>query len=101
MENSPAALLLHLAVHFAGFRLAFVLPEPGNGELEALIQRADVKMLFDSDGRSLHEAADNLCIATLLYTCGTTGLPKLVVHRSGYYGSYVHASSKRFGPVLD
>ncbi len=106
MENSPEALLLHLVVHFAGCRLAFVLPEPGNGELEALIQRADVKMLlFDLvleerphrvAGRidiPLREAAHGRYIATLLYTGGMTGLPKLGVHRSGYYGRYVHASS--------
>ncbi|MEU1805083.1 AMP-binding protein [Streptomyces sp. NPDC019937] len=129
--NSPEALQLQLAVHFVGCRLVFVPPEPGNGELEALIQRADVKMLLfdpifeerteritsridiphvfsigassiapdfltaapDTVG-SLHEAADGRHVATLLYTGGTTGVPKLVVHRSGYYDGYVEASSE-------
>ncbi|MEU0948547.1 AMP-binding protein [Streptomyces canus] len=128
--NSPEAVLLQIAVHFTGCRLVFVPPEPGNSELEALIQRADVKMLLfdpvfeertrrivgrtgiphvlsigasslaadflatasDIVGLSLDEAAEGRHIATLLYTGGTTGQPKLVVHRSGYYDSYVEAS---------
>jgi fatty-acyl-CoA synthase len=141
--NSPEAVLLQLAVHFAGCRLVFVPPEPGNDELEALIQRANVNMLlFDpvfeartrriadridiphvfsigtssiaadflaaasgSAGLALREAADGRHVATLLYTGGTTGLPKLVVHRSGYYDLYVRASSAyvddvSIGPAL-
>ncbi|MDO0929918.1 AMP-binding protein [Streptomyces sp. TG1A-8] len=131
VENSPEALLLQLAVHFGGYRMVFVPPEPGNSELEAFIQHADVKMLLfdpvfeeragqiaggielphvfsigassiaadflavasDSAGLSLREAADGCHIATLLYTGGTTGMPKLVVHRSGYYDNYVEVSS--------
>lgn len=46
VQNSPEALLLKLAVHFAGCRLVFVPPEPGNSELEAFIQRAGVKALL-------------------------------------------------------
>ncbi|MFI8931540.1 AMP-binding protein [Streptomyces sp. NPDC053474] len=130
VENSPEALLLQLAVHFAGGRLVFVPPEPGNRELQALVRRADVKvLLFDpvfedrtrqivgqaaiphlfsigassvgadfltaASGRaplSLNEAADGRHLATLLYTGGTTGLPKLVVHRSGYYDGYLRTS---------
>ncbi|MFG2357518.1 AMP-binding protein [Streptomyces sp. NPDC048521] len=131
VENSPEALLLQLAVHFTGCRLVFVPPEPGNSELEALVERADVRMLlFDpvfeertkrlagridipylfgigassiaadfltaasgNAGLSLRDAADGRHIATLLYTGGTTGLPKLVVHRSGFYDTYVQASA--------
>ena len=130
VENSPEALLLQLAVHFAGCRMVFVPPEPGNSELEALIRRADVQMLLfdpafedrtsriaeqvdlahlfsigssslaadflaaasDSTPLSLNEAADGRHIATLLYTGGTTGLPKLVVHGSGSYDGYLRTS---------
>ncbi|MFF9125694.1 AMP-binding protein [Streptomyces sp. NPDC014889] len=111
--------------------MVFVPPEPGNGELEALIERADGKMLLfdpvfeertqriarrigiphvfsigasssaadflaaasDTADCSLGDAADGRHIATLLYTGGTTGLPKLVVHRNGYYDLYAQASS--------
>lgn len=122
-ENSPESALLPLAVHFAGCRLIFVPPEPGTGELRALLRNSDAKMLlFDPvyeertaqitagvdiphvlglgpssiaadfvaaasgrEGVGLHEAADERHIATLFYTGGTTGEPKLVVHRHGYY----------------
>jgi fatty-acyl-CoA synthase len=131
VANSPEAVLLQLAVHFAGARLVFVPPEPGNGELEALIRLAEVKvLLFDPifeqrtrriaadanipyvfsigpspsatdfvttaagvDGLTLADAADGRHIATLLYTGGTTGRPKLVVHRSGYYDTLVTGSA--------
>ncbi|WP_329454173.1 AMP-binding protein [Streptomyces sp. NBC_01497] len=129
--NSAEALLLQLAIHFAGCRMVFVPPEPGNGELEALIRRADVRMLLfdpafedrtrqisdqvdlplvlgigpssiaadflamarDQAALSPQEAADGRHLATLLYTGGTTGLPKLVTHRSSYYRGYVDFSS--------
>ncbi|WP_051705917.1 AMP-binding protein [Streptomyces albus] len=130
VENFSEALLLQVAVHFAGCRLVFVPPEPGNSELEALIRRADVKrLLFDPDleertrrivegtnvphvlaigasaladdflsaasgvgGLSLDEAADGRHLATLLYTGGTTGVPKLVVHRSSFYGDFARVA---------
>lgn len=129
-ENTPEAALLQLAVHFAGCRLVFVPPGRGHGELQALIRRADIKMLlFDpvfeerarqiaaqvdipylfsigassiatnflavasgAAGFSPHDAADGRNIATLFYTGGTTGMPKLVVHRGGYYDLLVQAS---------
>lgn len=131
-RNSPEALLLMLAAHFAGCRLVFVPPEPGNSELEAFLQRSQVKALFfDPDfeerarqitdrvdvphvfgiGRSSlapdflavapdttdltpHEAADGRHVATLLYTGGTTGAPRLVTHRSRYYEALIRVSGK-------
>jgi fatty-acyl-CoA synthase len=145
VANSPEVVLLQLAVHFIGCRLVFVPPEPGNGELEALIERAEVGMLlFDpvfeertrqiterisiprvlsvgsssiapdfltlaSGARELaiDEAADGTHVATLLYTGGTTGAPKLAVHRSRYYtallnsaGTYVHDASTSRAVVI-
>lgn len=130
--NSPEASLLMLAVHFVGCRLVFVPPEPGNSELAAFVQRAQVKALFFdpgfeerarqitgrvdvpdvfSLGRSSlatdflsvapdhtdlvpHEAADGRHVATLLYTGGTTGTPRLVTHRSGYYEALTRVSAR-------
>ncbi|MGW0336473.1 AMP-binding protein [Streptomyces sp. NPDC003011] len=132
VANSPEASLLMLAVHFAGCRLVFVPPEPGNSELEAFIQRAQVKALFfdaefeerarqitgrvdiphifsigrsslatdflavapDSTDLVPNEAADGRHIATLLYTGGTTGTPKLVTHRSPYYEALTRVSGR-------
>jgi fatty-acyl-CoA synthase len=132
VQNSPEALLLKVAVHFAGCRLVFVPPEPGNSELEAFIRQAGIQaLLFDpvfedrarriagqltiprvfSIGASsiatdfletvpdhaeldTHDAADGRHIATLLYTGGTTGLPKLVTHLSSRYDSLVQASKR-------
>ena len=126
VQNSAEALLLKLAVHFAGCRLVFVPPEPGNGELEAFIRNAEVTALFfdsafeertrritgqvaipyvfcigassiatdfldvarDRKGPAPYDAADGRHIATLLYTGGTTGMPKLVTHRGGYYDAF-------------
>jgi fatty-acyl-CoA synthase len=138
-ENSPEVLLLQLAVHFVGCRLVFVPPVRGSIELEALIERADVKALvFDpvfeertrqiagrvdiphlfsigassiapdfleaASGRaglSLADAADGRHIATLFYTGGTTGLPKLVIRRSRHYNGQVQRSGMHIDHVSD
>jgi fatty-acyl-CoA synthase len=111
-RNSPEAVLVSLAVHFAGLRLVFVPAEPGPGELEAYVRRAEASAFLydpvledrarvtarwagvphvlslgppDSAVPGPDEAADPAHLATLLYTGGTTGSPKLVLHRSGYY----------------
>jgi fatty-acyl-CoA synthase len=134
VENSPEAMLLMLAVHFTGGRLVFVPPEPGNGELEAFLRRAEISALFfdpvfeertrriteqldvprvfaigastlapdflaasaDSPALKPDEAADGSHLATLLYTGGTTGAPKLVTHRSRYYRALA-ATAERLG----
>ncbi|WP_428814620.1 class I adenylate-forming enzyme family protein [Streptomyces albus subsp. chlorinus] len=44
----------------------------------------------------LHAAADGRHLATLLYTGGTTGLPKLVVHRSSFYDDHARIATERY-----
>ncbi|WP_112261308.1 class I adenylate-forming enzyme family protein [Lentzea terrae] len=92
--NTPEAVLLNVAVHLLGGRLVFVPPEPGPGELRAFIDRAEVSAVvvdptFDTkiDGWHLQdlpgdpvERAPHPSFATVSYTGGTTGLPKLAVH---------------------
>ncbi|MBV2357596.1 AMP-binding protein [Streptomyces sp. J2-1] len=127
VDNTPEALLLQLAVHFVGARMVFVLPEPGDAELEALVRDSEVALLvfdpvFEERARRivgevpvpqvcglgpsaladdflaetadlaplpLAEAADDRLLATVLYTGGTTGRPKLVVHRRRYYQGFL------------
>jgi fatty-acyl-CoA synthase len=48
----------------------------------------------DTTDLTLGDAADGRHLATLFYTGGTTGLPKLVTHRSGYYDDVVQVSAK-------
>jgi fatty-acyl-CoA synthase len=133
-QNSPEAVLLQLAIHFIGCRLVFVPPDPGNGELEGLIQRARAEtLLFDPAleerawriaertrvrqvfaigpssiapdfltlasgvaGLSLDEAGQGQHLAMLFYTGGTTGQPKLVVHRGRYYAALLNNSGIYF-----
>lgn len=95
--NTPEAVLLTLAVHLLGCRLVYVPPEPGPSELKALIERAEVAAvvvdptfstrldgwhLQDLPGDAIERtpAPDH---STVSYTGGTTGLPKLAVHRPG------------------
>jgi fatty-acyl-CoA synthase len=94
--NTPEAVLLNLAVHLLGGRLVYVPPEPGPAELKALIERADVAAVVvdpsfgtQIDGWHLQDLPGNLVerdpapeFATVFYTGGTTGLPKLAVHPS-------------------
>ncbi|MFD5827113.1 class I adenylate-forming enzyme family protein [Lentzea sp. NPDC060358] len=92
--NTPEAVLLTVAVHLLGCRLVYVPPEPGPGELAALIEKAEVAAVVVDpgfsdrlDGWHLQDlpgdpvertpAAD---FTTVSYTGGTTGLPKLAVH---------------------
>ena len=94
--NTPEAVLLAVAVHLLGGRLVYVPPEPGPSELRALIERADVSgVVVDPafstrlDGWHLADLPGDPVervpapgFTTVMYTGGTTGLPKLAVHRS-------------------
>lgn len=93
--NTPEAVMLNLAVHLLGGRLVHVPPEPGPAELNALVERAEVAAVVvdpsfgtQIDGWHLQdlpgdpvERAAAPDFATVAYTGGTTGLPKLAVHR--------------------
>ncbi|MCP2241503.1 class I adenylate-forming enzyme family protein [Lentzea aerocolonigenes] len=93
--NTPEAVLLNLAVHLLGGRLVYVPPEPGPAELKALVERAEVAgVVVDPsfgeqiDGWHLQDLPGDPVervpapeFATVAYTGGTTGLPKLAVHR--------------------
>ena len=95
--NTPEAVLLNLAVHLLGGRLVYVPPEPGTAELKALIERAEVAAVVvdpsfgtQIDGWHLQDLPGDPVertpapdFATVYYTGGTTGLPKLAVHPSG------------------
>ncbi|GGU38474.1 class I adenylate-forming enzyme family protein [Lentzea flava] len=99
--NTPEAVLLNLAVHLLGGRLVFVPPEPGPSELKALIERAEVAAVvvdpeFSTriDGWHLQDLPRDPVertpapdYATVAYTGGTTGLPKLAVHRPDRTGT--------------
>ncbi|GLY51365.1 AMP-binding protein [Lentzea sp. NBRC 102530] len=94
--NTPEAVLLGVAVHLLGGRLVHVPPEPGTNELKALLERAEVKgVVVDPafsdrlDGWDLDdlpgepvERTPAPSFTTVMYTGGTTGLPKLAVHRA-------------------
>jgi fatty-acyl-CoA synthase len=116
--NSPEGLFLQVAAHFVGCRLVFVPPEPGNSELGAFLRRAEVKALFydpaladrareivaevavpqvfgiaelarDRAGLAPEDVADERDVTTLMYTGGTTGMPKLVTRTHSFYQGMV------------
>ncbi|MEU7478450.1 AMP-binding protein [Lentzea sp. NPDC042327] len=92
--NTPEALLLTVAVHLLGARLVYVPPEPGQRELAALIEKAEVAAVVVDPGFSTRLTGWDLAelpgdpvertpapdFTTVSYTGGTTGLPKLAVH---------------------
>ncbi|HUQ54270.1 class I adenylate-forming enzyme family protein [Lentzea sp.] len=94
--NTPEAVLLTVAVHLLGCRLVYVPPEPGPSELAALVKRAEVAAVVVDpafsdrlDGWHLQDLPGDPVErtpapghTTVSYTGGTTGLPKLAVHRS-------------------
>ncbi|MET9227727.1 AMP-binding protein [Lentzea sp. NPDC003310] len=103
--NTPEAVLLVVAVHLLGARLVYVPPEPGTNELKALVERADVKgVVVDPafstrlDGRPLADLPGEPVertpapdYTTIMYTGGTTGLPKLAVHHAdGRWEAFRH-----------
>lgn len=48
LANRPESVLVQLAVHLIGCRVVFLPPEPGPGELAALVDQAEVRLLvFD------------------------------------------------------
>ncbi|MEW2395445.1 AMP-binding protein [Streptomyces sp. NPDC046862] len=48
----------------------------------------------DGTGLSLRDAAAGRHVATLFYTGGTTGVPKLVTHRGGYYSAVLRVAPR-------
>jgi fatty-acyl-CoA synthase len=102
VQNSPEALLLKLAVHFAGCRLVFVPPEPGNSELEAFIQRAGVKALlvdpvFEERTRRINRGRESAEVHSNGISCGfateisgSSNGETTVIEASATYGSYRH-----------
>ncbi len=123
--NRAEGVLLPLAVHLTGARLAIIPTVPSPGEqlgfvagAEAtafvigpeidraaeLARRTDVRVTLvledffapvAGDEPVLTDRAGPDDVATLFYTGGTTGRPKMVLHGHGYYGALVQASARR------
>jgi fatty-acyl-CoA synthase len=124
--NRAEGVLLPLAVHLVGARLATIPLVPSPSEQIGFLARAeaDAFVIGPAIGRAAEFASqadvpvtlvlgedlfapiagDELVttdwarpddIATLFYTGGTTGRPKLVLHGHGYYAALVQASARR------
>ncbi|MFE7116196.1 class I adenylate-forming enzyme family protein [Streptomyces sp. NPDC057654] len=127
LANRVESVLAQLAVHLIGCRVVFLPPEPGPGELAALVEQSRARAVVtdplfadraaDAAGRSAHapvllslgpcdqQAADLLAlaadcpdtrpegvpalgpddVATVFYTGGTLGRPKLAAHTHHLY----------------
>jgi len=129
--NRAEGVLLPLAVHLLGGRLALVPPEPALVEQRGFLTRAgvgaiifdpatdraaelarlvgprvvltlgsadqgeDLLALIEKQPGTMTERAGPENISSLFYTSGTTGRPKMVLHRYGYYAALVMASARR------
>ncbi len=129
LANRADSVLVQLAVHLIGCRVVFLPPEPGPGELAALVEQSRARAVVtdplfaeraaDAAGRSVHDpvllslgpctqqCTDLLALAaqcpaerpenvpapgageaaTVLYTGGTLGRPKLAAHSHRLYGA--------------
>lgn len=151
LANRVDSVLVQLAVHLIGCRVVFLPPEPGPGELAALVEQSKARAVVtdpvfaaraaDAAGRSVHapvllslgpceqRCTDLLAVAaecpvvrpdgvpapgadeaaTVLYTGGTLGRPKLAAHSHRLYDLLLDfveddprdSSSTGFFPAMD
>ncbi|MEV0260615.1 AMP-binding protein [Streptomyces sp. NPDC050617] len=136
LANRVESVLAQLAVHLIGCRVVFLPPEPGPGELAALVEQSRARAVVtdplfadraaDAAGRSAHapvllslgpceqQAADLLAlaaecpdtrpegvpapaaddVATVFYTGGTLGRPKLAAHTHHLYQVLVNRADE-------
>ncbi|GGZ10916.1 long-chain fatty acid--CoA ligase [Streptomyces nitrosporeus] len=76
-SNRAEAVLVHLAVHLIGCRLVFLPPEPGPGELAALIDRSDCRTVVVDPllSEKAQEAVGRCRTAPVLLSMGPGGPP--------------------------